>query len=64
MSADRYKKLVKDIAKNGLKNSEIKYVVHDEVPYVVHGSNRLNAARYLGITNKGSMGSEPLIMNL
>lgn len=27
-------------------------MVQDGVPYVVHGSNRLNAARYLGITDR------------
>ncbi|WNO10289.1 RHS repeat-associated core domain-containing protein [Teredinibacter sp. KSP-S5-2] len=47
-----YRNLVKDISKNGLKNTEIKYVVEDGVPYVVHGSNRLNAARHLGITDQ------------
>jgi hypothetical protein len=52
LSNTGYRKLLKNIALNGLKDNRIEYVVHNNVPYVTFGSNRLAAARELGITNQ------------
>ncbi len=52
MNSKQFRKLVKDIAQNGLKNPIIEYVVKDGVPHVTFGSNRLSAARYLRIINQ------------
>ncbi len=52
MGDKQFRKLVKHIAQNGLKNKEIEYVVKDGVPHVTFGSNRLAAAKYLGIQDQ------------
>jgi hypothetical protein len=52
LSPKGYRKLLKSIAANGLQNNRIEYVVRDNIPHVTLGSNRLAAARELGITNQ------------
>ncbi|WP_163836658.1 RHS repeat-associated core domain-containing protein [Spartinivicinus ruber] len=52
MNDKQFTKLVKDIRANGIENPVIKYVEIEGVPYVVHGNNRLSAAKYLGKTDQ------------
>ncbi len=52
MSDKQFRKLVKNISQNGLKNKEIEFVVKDAIPHVTFGSNRLAAAKHLGIKDQ------------
>jgi hypothetical protein len=52
MSKTATRKLLQDIAANGLKDTVINYVEIGGEKYVVNGNNRLMAARTLGITNE------------
>lgn len=52
MSDKQFRKLVKSISQNGLKNKEIEFVVKDGIRHVTFGSNRLAAAKHLRITDQ------------
>ena len=48
MSDTQYTRLVKSVRENGFVNPKVKYVIIDDKPYTVVGSNRVQAAKQLG----------------
>ena len=52
MSRREFARLVQSIEADGIQNPFIKYTVIGNTPYVLHGSNRLLAARTLRIENQ------------
>ncbi len=55
-----FRKLYKDIKSKGLTNPTITFVEHAGSKYIVHGNNRLAAARLLGITDQLSFAQTKL----
>ncbi|WP_179538098.1 ParB N-terminal domain-containing protein [Pseudomonas flavescens] len=52
MTDNNFRKLVKSMRQDGLKDPAIQYVEINSVPHVVVGNNRLTAARFLGETSE------------